>query len=63
MFKKIAEKEGKVETQKERCNICGATYHKSNRARHKRTRKHNDADFINNKIYTVKKLNADFFLK
>ena len=53
VFEKFNEKDGK---QKELCNICGSRYHPSGRARHLKTKKHNDADYINNKIFEVKKI-------
>jgi hypothetical protein len=29
-----------------RCEICGTIYHKSNRARHERTKKHKDVKYV-----------------
>ena len=56
MLGKINEKVEKTESQKELCNICGSRYHPSGRARHLRTKKHNDADYINNRIFEIKKI-------
>ena len=56
MFGKINEKVEKEEHKKELCNICGSKYHPSGRARHLRTKKHTDCDFINNKIFEIKKI-------
>ena len=56
MLGKNNEKVEKTESQKELCNICGSRYHPSGRARHLRTKKHNDADYINNRIFEIKKI-------
>ena len=29
-----------------RCEVCGTIYHKSNRARHEKTKNHNDVKYI-----------------
>jgi len=56
MLEKINEKVEKEKHKKELCNICGSKYHPSGRARHLRTNKHTDCDFINNKIFEIKKI-------
>ena len=56
MLGKINEKVEKPAHHKELCNVCGSSYHPSGRARHLRTKKHKDADYINNKIFEIKKI-------
>ena len=56
MLGKINEKVEKPAHHKELCNVCGSRYHPSGRARHLRTKKHKDADDINNKIFEIKKI-------
>jgi hypothetical protein len=56
MFKNFNDKVEKSKHKYETCQICGSTYHKAGRARHLRTRKHIDCDFINNKILDIKKV-------
>jgi response regulator RpfG family c-di-GMP phosphodiesterase len=56
MLEKINEKVEKPAHHKELCNVCGSRYHPSGRARHLRTKKHKDADYINNKIFEIKKI-------
>jgi|APCry1669189534_1035231.scaffolds.fasta_scaffold570058_2 hypothetical protein len=47
---KINDKEESSKTHKTdniiRCEICGTSYHKSNKARHEQTRKHKDVKYI-----------------
>jgi hypothetical protein len=56
MYNKFNEKVDKYKQTYETCQICGSNYHKSGRARHLRTKKCKDADYINNKIFEIKKI-------
>jgi hypothetical protein len=38
------------------CYVCGSFYDKSNRARHIRTRKHRDCDYINNNRFEIERI-------
>ena len=40
----------------ELCNVCGSYYNKANRARHIKTRKHHDCDYINNNRFEIQKI-------
>lgn len=47
----------KQQDSHETCQLCGASYHKAGRARHVKTRKHQQADYINNRIFEIKRIN------
>ena len=49
-------KVGKTTNLYEICRICCSKYHIAGRARHKRTRKHNDCDYINNKMFEFERI-------
>ena len=38
------------------CQICGSRQYVSNLARHRKSRKHIDSNFINNEIFEIKKV-------
>jgi hypothetical protein len=38
------------------CYVCGSFYDKSNRARHIKTRKHRDCDYINNNRFEIERI-------
>ena len=40
----------------ELCNVCGSYYNKANGARHIKTRKHRDCDYINNNRFEIQKI-------
>jgi hypothetical protein len=40
----------------ELCNVCGSYYNKANRARHIKTRKHRDCDYINNNRFEIERI-------
>ena len=52
------------------CNTCGCKQYNNNHARHLKTKKHKEVDYINNKIFDVQKIepknkqkNKVFFIK
>ena len=46
----------KPQDSHEVCQLCGASYHRAGRARHRKTKKHRDCDYINNNIFEIKKI-------
>ena len=55
--KNVLEKE-KLKSNKSyiQCPICGSVYHKVGEARHKRSKKHILANYINNEMFEIKRV-------
>ena len=51
-----ASKDEKIKHNHEMCYVCCSFYDKSNRARHIRTRKHRDCDYINNNRFEIERI-------
>ena len=51
-----ASKDEKIKHNHEMCYVCGSFYDKSTRARHIRTRKHRDCDYINNNRFEIERI-------
>ena len=51
-----ASKDVKIKHNHEMCYVCGSFSDKSNRARHIRTRKHRDCDYINNNRSEIERI-------
>ena len=51
-----ATKDETIKHNHEICYVCGSFYDKSNRARHIRTRKHRDCDYINNHRFEIERI-------
>ena len=51
-----ASKDEKIKHIHEMCYVCCSFYDKSNRARHIRTRKHRDCDYINNNRFEIERI-------
>ena len=51
-----ATKDEKIKHNHEMWHVCGSFYDKSNRARHIKTRKHRDCDYIHNNRFESERL-------
>ena len=56
MDSKVAVEDEKLKRNHEICNVCGSCYDKSNRARHLKSKRHNEVDYINNNRFEIQRI-------